>query len=130
MGAYRIVVSMSCHADPVPRRPSEAMATRADSLSALQNLGRPLSRTPVAPRHLPRSSPLPGLVDMSLDPLPTRTRKCCKDVDEQSALVRGATWRFDSEKYPIPAPLDLRAVTDVFGEQSRMQGRAPVTYGR
>lgn len=100
------------------------LAARADSLSALQNLGQPLSRLDAPMMGLPEDSPIPGMLDMSLDAEPTRTKKCCKNplpID-----------RIASELYPIDASQlkDLRALRGVFGASSRMDGRDPVAYRR
>lgn len=100
------------------------LAARADSLSALQNLGRPLSRLDPPASTIPWESPLPGALDMSLDMHATRTKKCCKaplPVD-----------RIASEEYPIDAAYlkDLRRVQGVFGAPSRFDGRDPIAYLR
>lgn len=100
------------------------LGQRADSLSALQNLGQPLSRVAATAAPLPASSPVPNILDYSLDALPTRTKKCCKgpfDID-----------RISSELYPIDAAYlkDLRALKGVFGAPSRYDGRDPIAYTR
>lgn len=98
------------------------LAARADALSALQNLGRPLSRTAGPAATLPCDSPIPGMLDQSLDAEPTRKKKCCKDPRPIE--------RFSSEWYPIEAPKDLRFNLQVFGQPSRLNGRDPVVYRR
>lgn len=99
-----------------------SLAARADSLSALQNLGKPLSRIAPPPRVIPPESPIPGVLDMSLAVEPTRTKKCCKDAPPIE--------RMSSEWYPIPAPIDARTKLAIVGAPSRMNGRDPVTYTR
>ena len=95
---------------------------RADALSALQNLGKPLTRVATPASSIPWESPIPGMLDMSLDMEPTRTKKCCKEAPPIE--------RFSSEWYPIAAPKDLRVKVDVFGAPSRLNGRDPVAYRR
>lgn len=103
---------------------SSTQQVRADSLSFLQNLGTPLSKASSRTSRLPLASPLPSLLDFSLTARTTRTRKCCKEAPDADRLA--------SELYPIPAAAahDLRFLTDVAGAPSRLDGRAPVTYGR
>lgn len=98
------------------------LGARADALSALQNLGKPLTRVPVPADSIPSQSPIPGMLDMSLDMEPTRTKKCCKEPQPVE--------RFSSEWYPIVAPKDLRVHVEVFGAPSRLNGRDPVAYRR
>lgn len=100
------------------------LGTRADSLSALQNLGQPLSRVAQVAGPLPDASPVPSQLDASLDMLHTRTKKCCKNplpID-----------RIASELYPIDARYlkDLRELKGVFGAPSRFDGRDPIAYKR
>jgi hypothetical protein len=98
-------------------------AIRADSLSALQNLGKPLSKASwISPATLPEFSPVPAYVDFSLDGMTTRTKKCCKEVPQPD--------RFVSEVYPLSASSvsDSRPVTDEVGMSSRLMGRDPVIY--
>ena len=100
------------------------MATRADSLSTLQNLGQPLSRLTSPPSSIPWENPVPMALDMSLDMEPTRTKKCCKGplpID-----------RIASEFYPIDAMYlkDMRRIDGVFGRPSRFDGRDPIAYLR
>lgn len=100
------------------------MGTRADSLSALQNLGKPLSRVEGPPSQIPWENPLPSALDMSLDVEWTRTKKCCKNplpID-----------RISSEFYPIDAKYlkDMRRTYGVFGAPSRYDGRDPIAYVR
>jgi hypothetical protein len=99
---------------------------RADSLSSLQNLGVPLSKadTASAVRSYTRPNPIPSRLDFSLLARTTRTRKCCSELPNVN--------RMESEAYPIPASYarDLRILGDVAGMPSRLDGRAPVTYGR
>ena len=98
--------------------------TRADSLSLLQNLGKPLSKASNATVSLPAYNPVPSRLDFALDATSTRTKKCCKDSPPVD--------RFASELYPIPAAAarDLRQVQDLGGAQGRMFGRDPVAYKR
>lgn len=98
------------------------LEARANALSDLQNLGRPLSRIQAPAPPLPYESSIPGLLDMSLDAEPTRAKKCCQHVP--------ATDRFSSEWYPIEAPKDLRFNVQVFGAPSRLDGRDPAVYRR
>lgn len=103
---------------------SATLAARADSLSALQNLGKPVSKVALPPSQIPWENPMPSKLDMSLDMEPTRTKKCCKNplpVD-----------RISSEEYPIDAAYlkDLRRVQGVFGAPSRFDGREPIAYLR
>lgn len=103
---------------------SKSLATRAESLSALQNLGRPVSRVTPPPSQIPWENPLPSQLDMSLDAQPTRTKKCCKNplpVD-----------RISSEEYPIDAKYlkDVRRIYGVVGVPSRYDGRDPIGYLR
>lgn len=100
------------------------LGTRADSLSALQNLGQPLTRLAATYDYVPYDNPIPSQLDTSLDAETTRTKKCCKGplpID-----------RIASELYPIPADSlkDLRPVPGVFGAPSRLDGRDPVGYRR
>lgn len=101
------------------------LGPRADSLSALQNLGQPLTRLDLPSGGVPWESPIPNAVDPSTDIRATRTKKCCKGplpID-----------RISSEWYPIDAMYlkDLRVVPNgVFGSQARMFGRDPVAYRR
>lgn len=97
-------------------------AARADSLSYLQNLGKPLSRIQDLASQLPGHNPIPSVLDMSLDAEPTRTKKCCKDAPPID--------RIQSEWYPIEAPKDLRYLQGVFGAPSRLDGRDPIAYSR
>lgn len=99
-----------------------SLAARADSLSALQNLGKPLARVAPPVQAIPPASPIPGVLDMSLAVEPTRTKKCCKD----GAPIE----RMSSEWYPIPAPIDARTKLAIVGAPSRMNGRDPITYVR
>lgn len=103
---------------------SWALTTRADSLSALQNLRQPLSRVGPSPPALPIVNPMPGVLDMSLDAVPTRTKKCCKAPPPMDRIA--------SEVYPIDAAYltDTRHVDGVFGRPSRYDGREPVAYAR
>jgi len=103
---------------------SKTLGMRADSLSLLQNLGKPVSRMTQPPSQIPWENPLPSLLDMSLDAEPTRTKKCCKNplpVD-----------RMSSEEYPIDAKYlkDVRRIYGVFGVPSRYDGRDPIGYLR
>ena len=103
---------------------SKTLETRAESLSALQNLGRPISRVTPPPSQIPWENPLPSQLDMSRVIEPTRTKKCCKNplpVD-----------RISSEEYPIDAMYlkDMRRIHGVFGVPSRYHGRDPVGYLR
>lgn len=100
------------------------LGTRADSLSALQNLGQPLSRVASSAAVLPGANPVPSTLDMSLDAHPTRTKKCCKGplpID-----------RIASEWYHIDAAYlkDLRTKPQVFGAPSRFDNRDPIAYKR
>lgn len=97
---------------------------RADTLSALQNLGQPLTRVTTVPVALPELNPVPSQLDASLDRLSTRTKKCCKNPLPLE--------RFSSEVYPIHADKlkDLRTLPSVFGAASRLDGRDPVAYRR
>lgn len=101
---------------------TDPLGARADALSALQNLGRPLSRLPAEVAPIPWESPIPGALDLSHDTRPTRTKKCCKDNPQPE--------RFSSEWYPIEAPKDMRVKVAVFGAPSRFDGRDPVAYRR
>jgi hypothetical protein len=100
------------------------LAARADSLSALQNLGVPLSRVNMPATQIPVPNPIPSLLDQSLQTRNTRTKKCCKaplPID-----------RIASEWYPIDADhlKDLRPMDAVFGRPSRYDGRDPIGYVR
>lgn len=98
-------------------------AARADSFSTLQNLGgQPLSKALLYTPTLPVTSPVPGIVDYSLDPVTTRVKKCCKDVSQPD--------RFVSELYPLSADTvrDSRNISETFGTSSRFLGRDPVVY--
>lgn len=104
----------------------EDMGARADSLSALQNLGKPLMRFDTPASQIPWENPMPAphVNDTSLDADWTRTKKCCKGplpVD-----------RISSEFYPIDAKYlkDVRRIQGVFGTPSRYDGRDPIAYFR
>lgn len=104
---------------------SQALAQRADSLSSLQNLGRPLGRVQLPASPFSGENPLPGMLDFSLDARNTRLRKCCKEPPHIE--------RMSSEFYPIDASYlkDLRPVREgVFGRVSRFDGRDPIAYLR
>lgn len=94
---------------------------RADALSALQNLGEPLSKATARVVPLPCDG-VPGRLGLALQANQTRVKRCCKDP-------RGID-RFVSELYPIPPPQDTRAVTQEGGTFSRLDGRVPVVYRR
>lgn len=100
------------------------MATRADSLSSLQNLGQPRSRLTSPPSSIPWENPVPMALDMSLDAELTRTKKCCKEPLPADRIA--------SEFYPIDAMYlkDMRRVDGVFGRPSRFDGRDPIAYLR
>jgi hypothetical protein len=98
------------------------MVMRADALSNLQNLGNPLSRVSPLASRMPTVSTIPGVLDYTLDAMPTRTKKCCKNHPHIE--------RMSSEWYPIEAPKDLRYKLQVFGAPSRLDGRDPIAYRR
>ena len=101
----------------------DSMIMRAEALSDLQNLGLPLSKiSPALANRTPAISPIPGVLDYTLDTLPTRTKKCCKEPPHIE--------RMSSEWYPLLAPRDLRYKTQVFGAPSRLDGRDPIAYKR
>ena len=58
------------------------MAARADALSVLQNLGRPLSRVGPVTSPIPWETLQPALLDFSLDTEPTRIGSSLRDVLE------------------------------------------------
>ena len=104
-------------------RTKEAVALSAVS-SSLLNLGRPLNgydgqlATPINPY-----SELPGWVS----PLSDVTR-LKRSVASSDAGWKDSSNRFDSERFPIQAPCDMRSTTHELGTPSKLLGRNPVQY--
>jgi hypothetical protein len=93
----------------------------ADSSSILRGLGRTLSKVQDPVPEIPEKNPVPGNVSRYAEV--TRARRNVVFSDGGKAASDS---RFESEKYPIPAPCDMRDTDVVFGKSSRLIGRGPV----
>jgi len=98
------------------------LATLADSSSLLLGLGRPLSEADHGAPPIPRENPVPGILSGFGE-----STRFDKNVTWFDSGMSYSTERFQSEMYPIQAPMcDGRNTTQIFGSSSRLDGRGPM----
>jgi hypothetical protein len=92
-----------------------------EASSILKGLGRKLSRVQDPAPEIPATSAVEGTVSRYAEITRAKRNVVFEDGGNGASIAR-----FESEKYPIPAPCDMRDITHIFGESSRLIGRSPI----